>query len=189
MNMKQLKKEQNRKKRNQELNNLRQKLQKISERDKAFIAGLIEGEGWLGLHQNTLHSSGRTYKFPSPAFGLVNTEPEMVKYLIDTLEIGTVSWQKHGKWKPQIKFNITKSAELITFFEIMIPYLRWKKTEAQLLLNWLYVRWEKYRQQKGYSAEELTAVEQIRKIRETSSDYNSLDREMRAYITGRKGRR
>lgn len=188
MNMKQFRKEQNRKKRDQELNNLRQGLQKISERDKSFIAGLIDGEGWISVKGNIIHSSMKKYSYPSPAFGLTSTQPEMIKYLMDILKIGTVTWHEHGKWKPQVRYGITKASELIAFLEMIIPYLKWKKAEAILVLQWLTVRWEKFKQQKGYTAKELEICHQLRKIREQNLPYPQLEKEMESYLERRKRR-
>jgi len=145
-------------------------LEKISEGHKHFIAGLIEGEGCFIIYKNSharQSGKGKVYYYTA-GFCLSNTNFAMIKYLRETLRIGQATIEPYQTRKPMAKFSITNEVDLLAFLNVLIPYLKWKRTEAELLVEWIISRMPKFRKQRGYSTREKEIYHLVKNIKSFS---------------------
>lgn len=119
-------------------------IKKISREDRAWLAGIIEGEGSFQLLK---HRVADGYKrFVRPGVNVTNTDPNMIRW------IGKV-WQKAGikfyhslrKTKNHFSVGITTVGDSNTKKAILLvrPFLRSKQDQADLLMEYIFWRQEK----------------------------------------------
>jgi len=109
----------------------------LTEIQKAYLAGLFDGEGHLTLHRQ---KSGK-YNYYTPELGISNTSMELMKYLINTLKKGGIPLklylQKKGKNKPVGIAHVTTHQDAYCFLLVVLPYLIVKKNKAKLIIEFI----------------------------------------------------
>lgn len=103
----------------------------LTEKDKGYIAGIIDGQGSICLTKNNAN------EFRSPNIQVSSTTYEILQYLKNTIggniSIKTKYNEKYkDSWKWQIKTNLT--LELLNEIKdyLLVPE---KKAKAELLIN------------------------------------------------------
>ena len=104
----------------------------------AYAAGVIDSDGWISIHPST-----SSYK---AVIGLSQVEPQAIK-LVSELFGGSIRLMKKSKLnsfssRPLYSWRIEGKTAKRALFELL-PYLRIKKTQAQLALDYLQTA-EKY---------------------------------------------
>jgi len=106
--------------------------------DAAYIAGLVDGEGSIGIFINRAPSRTNGAVVSRLKIGMCD-EP-LIQWLSTITNRGRLTnWrQKHTTWKPVfvVTWNGYAAAELIG--EIR-PFLRLKRPQADLLLEWIEI--------------------------------------------------
>lgn len=113
-------------------------------RELGYIAGLLDGEGWITWHKKNERKVGKY-----PFIGIANTNPEVLKYL-ESIG-GKVSWRPErtfqfagvtkkiascGNWELHGTLNI------IAFLKAILPNLIIKREKAEAMLAVLETRIE-----------------------------------------------
>lgn len=104
----------------------------MKERTKAYVAGLMDAEGCFSIYKATAKPGERTpYQ---PRIVLASVERSLVKWLVETFG---GFFTKHTPSKGQIwyQWNLSGHAAAPAFLSAILPYLKIKKREAQVLLD------------------------------------------------------
>jgi hypothetical protein len=100
--------------------------------DLAYVAGIIDGEGWISIKNRTIKNGNRNYALK---VGVGNTNEWLINWLKFSFG-GSVCLKK--KWlvnqKQQWIWDLsTKQAS--EFLKLILPYLRLKKPQAELAIS------------------------------------------------------
>jgi hypothetical protein len=109
--------------------------------DLAYLAGIIDGEGWIGL-QKRLDRRWVTYK---PALRITNTDPNIINRVYEIWEGLGVSGHIYentqdpsvSNGKTIMNLQLNKQSVIKTVIEAVIPFLVGKKARAIMLLRFL----------------------------------------------------
>lgn len=115
----------------------------MTEVDKAYLAGIIDGEGWIRLHKHT--KKGVNYYHPE--IGIGNTEIGWLESLRATWSsVGHIYYiqPKRSQWQPSANWMITGKQALFVLSEIL-PYMRMKTGLAEVVLAFRHVEKGKLR--------------------------------------------
>lgn len=92
----------------------------MTETDKAYIAGIIDGEGSIMLIR---HKAGT---FPSPTISIASTTLELLDYLKSTIGSGTV--RRKNNYRPSVHLDSftyeLRSDKVIHLLHDIYPYLK-----------------------------------------------------------------
>ena len=120
----------------------------MKKEDLIYVAGLIDGDGCI------------TTSFQSFRLTLSNTDKRMILWLQRTFG-GNVNNQhlpENPKWNPSWKWVICAKEDLKTFLELISPYLKFKREQAILVLNFL----RKYPKHHGRKTSEAEKQEYLK---------------------------
>ncbi len=111
-------------------------MKNLSETQKAYIAGFIDGEGCITISRNKSKSKAWEFDF-HPRILVTNSDIDVIFFLHDLTGIGCVyryekAWQ--SKWKPIHRWQISTN-EAINLINAIMPYLHIKKEVAELVLS------------------------------------------------------
>lgn len=109
--------------------------------DLAYLAGIIDGEGWVGL-QKRLQKRWITYK---PTLRVTNTDSNIINRVYEIWESigvsGHIYEQEQGPSVPNGKqvmyIQLNKASDIQKVLEAVIPYLVGKKARAVMLVRYL----------------------------------------------------
>jgi len=105
----------------------------MSPEEKAYIAGIIDGEGSIMLTK--FHSN----QFPAPCVTVASTSYELLEWIKNRTGIGTIKSKKnYNPKKHQDSFTyMIKYDDAINFLKEIEPYLiiTQKRLRAQLIIN------------------------------------------------------
>lgn len=122
----------------------------ISDTEWAYLAGILDGEGSIGLYQHTKRTSTSIMLRLTL---VVNTDMRLIEYIANLLGKEFVyKTNKSNVWC--VKTSHKAFAEQILLK--IIPYLVIKKERAQNALNFIVARRGKYREK--FTEEELNMV-------------------------------
>lgn len=108
----------------------------MTELEKAYLAGIVDGEGCITIAKNkTKYSHGYVY---SPVFVITNTDLRLMSWLMEKLPQGAMCSRKWAKaeWKQGHSFRIT-GVKLGPILEEISPYLICKKDQARIVLGFI----------------------------------------------------
>ncbi|WP_089127384.1 LAGLIDADG family homing endonuclease [Tolypothrix sp. NIES-4075] len=101
--------------------------------DAAYIAGLVDGEGCLSSYIAKCRNSKIVYY----RLTIGMSDESVISWLKEVTEIGVIYSQKRKNqtaWKDLHRFEST-GQQLIGLLEQITPYLRVKRTQAELILE------------------------------------------------------
>ena len=109
--------------------------------DLAYLAGIIDGEGWIGL-QKRLQKRWITYK---PALRVTNTDANIINRVYEIWEsIGVSGHIYENEVSPSVpngkqimNLQLNKRIDIQKVLEQVIPYLVGKKARAIMLVRYL----------------------------------------------------
>ena len=106
----------------------------MTEVQKAYIAGIVDGEGSISIAHSKHKNNGKRYY--SLRIDVVNTDRKLIDYMADVTDTGyTYCYEsRKNEWKNIHSWVTTrKSAE--EFLREILPYLVIKKERAELALE------------------------------------------------------
>lgn len=133
------------------------RIDKLSETEKAYLAGLVDGEGSLGLY--------KTKKSVLTRFNLVtNTDTKLIKYVEDLVGTEFTYWAEKEKWNRQRCCMIQiQHRELMQIILVaLLPYLVSKRGKAELVLAFIDERLGKKKHR--ITDEQWDLVERFRRL-------------------------
>jgi hypothetical protein len=98
----------------------------------AYTAGLIDGEGCLGLY-----TRGR---IKSPTVTVSMTDLDIIRWLKANFGGSFSKYTREGNGKnqsDQYRWSLNTKAQIHAFLELLYPYLKVKKLQADILLDFL----------------------------------------------------
>jgi len=118
---------------------------KMVETDKAYLAGIFDGEGHL-----LLHISKRNHNEFHPEIGITTTTIDVMRDLYNLLQANGIKatfWidrRKNDPVRKPIAFvRVNQHASALSLLQALLPYLRIKKERARLLISFLTKKMDK----------------------------------------------
>ncbi len=110
----------------------------------AWLAGFIDGEGYLGLTYQLTAVTKRSAASPRyhPYLIITNTNAEAIEYIHALLSSGKVYkiLRKDGKSKDAYHLKVTKAPDLLLILEQLESFILVKHEQCVLLINYLRYR-------------------------------------------------
>lgn len=110
----------------------------VSDTTKAYLAGLIDGEGYIGIlrtkkgNKKEWHSS---FDFIfTPVLKVAMVEKELITWLYETFG-GTFETRKAHKNARESYGWMCRKAKVAEFLQMIYPYLRAKKDQAEIIFS------------------------------------------------------
>lgn len=138
-------------------------LNDLSDDEKAYIAGIVDGEGSIGLwkHRQKLKDHDKVSIRPNVRIGM--TDEEVIDYIAETVGTGSRT-HKHKElenFDKQHIFALQSQNEVRDFLEQVKPYLRAKSDQAELLIEYC----ENRNPHEPYTEEELNMVDELKEMK------------------------
>lgn len=109
---------------------------KLTEAQAAYIAGILDGEGHVGLasYKDAKLRAGRGYR---PRLVIENTSKSLIDYLSETTGIGLVYFRlaPNKKWKDLYIWSVWGSSQTSSLLEQVLSFLVIKQEQSKLLLD------------------------------------------------------
>jgi len=139
----------------------------MKEIDLAYMAGILDGEGCIGIHRSGMKPNGNPRYFLRVSIGICNEYiPNLFKFHFG----GRIDFYQPLKenWHPQWRWTVTcnKAAQCLN---VLLPYLKLKEKEAMLGIQYQSEKKNHSGSQKGLNGggvpetnEELALIESQR---------------------------
>lgn len=111
-------------------------MNQLTETEKAYIAGLIDGEGCFNVSKQSHPRARKGFKITCRLL-VVNTDASMMLWLLKTIGAGSIYTNEkifNPKWKPVHRYYIN-GQQAVELTRLIVPYLQIKKKQAELLLS------------------------------------------------------
>ena len=125
----------------------------MEETTKAYIAGLIDGEGSIFINIVKQH-----YHF-RPQLSIMMTDKKTIEYLISKIKFCRYSEADRGIWKRQYGLIINRMSDIITILELVFPYLVTKKEQAKIMLEFC-----SYKHNKNTADKDISLMLKIKEL-------------------------
>lgn len=129
---------------------------------KQYLAGFMDGEGCIGLYK---HKDNRTKNgFTISALVSIGNTDKSLLNEIQKLSNGVVVDHKHKNNNAKMLYNlqIQNHQDIISFLELIYPYLILKKEQAKLMIDFCKKRVKS--QGKTYTQSEINIVDKFREL-------------------------
>jgi len=115
----------------------------LTEAEWGYVAGIIDGEGCLGVYSRSRQHLGQRQLTPSrsfrPRLDIGNTNPELMHWLQDHLggylRLDRQSERTNGRWKDRWFLSLTDVQVIFEICRRTYPYLIVKRAQAELVLR------------------------------------------------------
>ena len=134
----------------------------LTEPQKAYLAGMIDGEGHIGIY---MRRKNKTQNLNLVMFMTIsNTSDELYNLFAET-GVGAIAKRKPRKenYKPLNVWTISPNA-CRTLLPLVLPYLRIRKQQAVLAIEYLSLAAHKRVQDAAYSEKVLEIYSAIRSL-------------------------
>lgn len=107
--------------------------------DVAYAAGIVDGEGTIGIGCSFRHSkSGKETKVLKPHISVSNTNQEIIEWLVSTFGGYSVPDKRYNtKWKMAYIWYISDRDKAWDFLLLVKPYVKIKRRQLDLMLGFL----------------------------------------------------
>lgn len=116
-------------------------MNELSETEKAYLAGLIDGEGCIYMSKSA-RSRGRGKPSYALGFAMVMTSKDTIRYCHELTGVGTVCYfprhKKNEKHRDQWQWMVSKQ-DTLEMLQQIYPYLRLKQPQAKLAIEYATV--------------------------------------------------
>lgn len=109
----------------------------LSQAERAYIAGIIDGEGTIGWqNHHTKYTPKKRYTYRLPYISISNTNEELMRWLHARLK-GSLcrALHKNPKWAPCWGLHLRGNLQVKKLLIVLLPYLIVKKEKAAEILN------------------------------------------------------
>ena len=116
-------------------------MKKLSKTEKAWLAGFIDGEGYIGLtfqRKKVTKHSAASLRY-HPFLIIANTNKEVLYFIRELIGEGRiyVMHKSTNNKKTSYQYKLTKMDVLYEILVLLLPYLRVKGVQCQLLINYI----------------------------------------------------
>ena len=108
----------------------------LSEVDKAYLAGIIDGEGCIMLQRRI--PKGKRNPTYTLFLSITNTSPQLIAWLNEKLRgrcYNTVTAHTNPKHRTKYEWILAGNRQVMAFLKDIAPYLVIKREQAELLMN------------------------------------------------------
>jgi hypothetical protein len=113
----------------------------LSETQKAYLAGLIDGEGCLTILKNKSQQNENVSPVYTACLIIVMTDSEVIQYIKDLLGVGSIFIQHREnqglKHSDTYRYTLNTHGKLYELLSSISPYMIVKRDEAAILLEYL----------------------------------------------------
>ena len=112
--------------------------QELTEQERAYIAGIIDGEGSVRWHNHhTKYTKTKRYTYTLPTVSITNTNEVLMSWLHSKLG-GSLFTVNHSNpaWSQCWQLNFRGSLQIQDLLEVIKPYLIVKASIAEEILQW-----------------------------------------------------
>lgn len=122
---------------------------KTNKKELAWLAGFIDGEGYLGIERQRKKETARQSAslLYHPYLIIANSNYNVLEFIRKYIGYGYVyevrrkkSKLRHNNEKPGFQYKLTKMDKLRPFLNTLRPYLRLKQQQCALLLKFITIR-------------------------------------------------
>jgi len=141
----------------------------VTETDRAWLAGIWDGEGSISLFSNNEHNGSVKLK---PVVNMVNTDLAIINKVLDILEqagckpyiVNRPHSKKNANHRDVVEIKFSSIPSIIPALELMVPYLcGTKRAKAEILLRYAKRRADKFAVgDRTYDEDDWNDYEQIR---------------------------
>ena len=120
---------------------LKSQIKEIDTKDLIYLAGFIDGEGTISILRNNRSEKRKRDIEYRPYLSVSNTNKEVLDWIVSVSGVGKVYREKvaskacknptRGFWKYYLM-----GTNAIAFANLLLPYLRIKRLQAEILLNY-----------------------------------------------------
>lgn len=96
-----------------------------STEDLAYVAGIVDGEGWIGISKNNTSFTTRV--------SVVNTNLDLLNWLVDHFGGSIYHYPKRPRCKQYARWYVS-SIQAVEFLSDILSYLKVKKTQAKIAI-------------------------------------------------------
>jgi hypothetical protein len=107
----------------------------VSASDLAYCAGIVDGEGCIGIYQNRKADSGRSITY-SAVVVVAMTRPEAIEFLAATFGGALRQDRRKTKTGKPVYRWVLHIKEAVALLEIICPFLKVKKANAENVLEY-----------------------------------------------------
>lgn len=139
----------------------------MEKEDLIWLAGLTDGEGYLGICWNKRKGKQIGEYCLIPTYRIKITEKKAIEE-IDRMYSGNIYFQEmeNNEYKNQWSYELHSKEDVLNLMEKIEPYLRVKKRQAELLIEFCRNR----KQHTKYTDRELEIYEELRKLNQTGKE-------------------
>lgn len=102
----------------------------LSKIELAYIAGIIDGEGYIGIYKRKNKNSNYQYQI-----AISNTNFKLIRWINKKIKFGSVYYlEKKDNRKPQLKYTIHGN-EAVLLLKNVLKYLIIKKKQAKIVIS------------------------------------------------------
>lgn len=116
--------------------------QQVTREDWAYLAGLWDGEGSIGLN---IYKAGKTVRYAAH-MTFTNTNAAMINEVVRVMDVmgitGHIALRNRNERMPAYQIDIRKFESCKILLENLMPFLKGKKDLASLLLRYIAKRME-----------------------------------------------
>lgn len=124
--------------------------------DKAYIAGFLDGEGYIGVEKHEDHFLTRVT--------ISNTHKGVIEKIREITGIGTIAVRKEDyRYKTCYVWRLHKQIDMLEFLETIKDFLIVKKEQAELMIKLLKLKKNRSKYSKP-TKEELEIAEKLREL-------------------------
>lgn len=167
----------------------------MKETTKAYLAGLTDGEGCITICESARidhHGIKTSYPSLGPRFCIVNANKKLIESVLQDWTLGSIrkATYKNPQYKPTYVWETRKLKEILKIIECILPYLKLKKKQGLLMIEYCKSR---LLAPKGghckYAKREKEIAKLIKILNHKDSfmidkSHNETDIAMRAYLAG-----
>jgi hypothetical protein len=155
----------------------------LFEKDLAYIAGIIDGEGYLGLNKTKeLRCSKITISY-CPHLKIAMSEPQAVEFIKECFG-GTIFVRKamvNGiRYKDQYVWQVSNKSAIKKILILLLPYLKVKRVTAIIILDYISLRERKRKisWKNNYDFQETELYLKSKELLNSGGDYVTTNKEI-----------
>jgi hypothetical protein len=133
----------------------------LTDNEKGYIAGIIDGEGTISLEKRKF-SNVKIH----PVISISNCSLELLNHIQKIIKCGTVRLAKKAnqKARPEYKLSINRINQIEGLLSIITPYLILKRKQAEIVLEFICHLQMKRQRNYKLSKYEMTLFKEIRML-------------------------
>jgi hypothetical protein len=150
----------------------------LSDREKGYIAGLVDGEGTITIIVKEVLHNGKKDFYLCPFLMVTNSNREVIEWLKEKLGGRTITDHytrrdaKFGFRKTYYNFEM-RGKRILPVLEVICPSLRVKREQCEAVIQFIRSRLGKHQKQ-SYTSQELELFWKVRRLNLSEKEFSKL---------------